>query len=152
MQAFAKVVATFFYSGLLPKMPGTWGSLAALPFAWFLWLLPLPLAWTLFVAATALGIWAAGSYCRSTGRADDQRIVIDEVLGIFLTASVAPHTPLAYAFVFFFFRLFDIWKPFPVRWIDRKVKGGLGVVADDLAAALWAVLVVWALNRWWWMA
>lgn len=145
------LLATFFYVGLSPKAPGTLGSLAALPFAYFLWLLPPIQAWMLFLVCLALGIWSAGEVVRRTRLEDNQCIVIDEVLGVFLTTSLISlrhfslspkQTFVFYASAFFLFRLFDIWKPGPVRWIDRKVKGGFGVVLDDLAAALLALILL----------
>ena len=136
----AFLVATWFGLGTLPKMPGTWGSLGALPFAWMLWHLPAAIAWIVFAAFIALAIWAAGSLDRSKGGHDNQCIVVDEVAGIFLTTSLAGESFLLYAAAFILFRIFDIWKPWPVRWVDRRVGGGFGVIADDLVAALYAVL------------
>ena len=147
MQRIITILATFFYSGLLPKMPGTWGSLAALPFAWFLWLLPPAYAWSIFFLSTIIGIWAAHQYVLKTKTDDNQQIVVDEALGIFLTASIAHHTWIHYLAVFLFFRLFDIWKPWPVNWCDEKIKGGLGVVLDDIAAAGWALLCMYVLGK-----
>jgi phosphatidylglycerophosphatase A len=147
MQRIVTLIATFFGSGFLPKMPGTWGSLAALPFAWLLWLLPLPLAGLVFTLACGVGIWAADQYVRQTDVQDNQQIVIDEVLGIFVTAFSARHDWISYTAVFFFFRLFDIWKPFPIRWLDHNIKGGLGVVVDDLCAGVFAMISVWALQQ-----
>jgi phosphatidylglycerophosphatase A len=147
LQHIATLIATFFYTGRLPKMPGTWGSLAALPCAWYLWSLAPEWAWPIFALSVAIGIWAAHKYVRFTGKEDNQEIVIDEVLGIFVTAILAKHTLAHYAAVFVLFRLFDIWKPFPVRWFDDNVHGGLGVVLDDLVAGLWALLCIFLLGK-----
>lgn len=139
----AALLATWFGSGLLPWAPGTWGSLAALPFAWVI------MAYTgaagLLIAALvvfAVGCWAAGRVERASGVKDPGFAVIDEVAGQWLTLVVAPLDPLFYLAGFLLFRLVDIWKPFPIRHIERNVPGGLGIMADDVAAALYAALVL----------
>lgn len=129
--------ATFFYVGKLPKAPGTFGSLAALPVAWYLWTLPWYVAWSIVAAIFLLGVAAAGVVHRQTGVSDHQSIVIDEVVGILVTTSVAdprywPH----YLAAFLLFRLFDIWKPWPVSWIDRNWHSPLGTMMDDFVASL----------------
>ena len=140
-EKIASTVATFFYVGHIPKMPGTWGSLAALPFVWYLHLLPFYLSILVFIFATVLGIWAASSYCTSTNQHDNQKIVIDEVLGMAVATFFTKHGYLEYALAFFLFRLFDIFKPFPIRLVDTHVKGGLGVVLDDLLAGLYVAVL-----------
>ncbi len=139
-ERLAFLFATWFGLGTLPKMPGTWGSLGALPFAWALWQLPLAFAWIVFAVFLFIAVWASGVVDQAKGGHDNQNIVVDEVAGIFLTTSVAGDSLLHFALAFIFFRLFDIWKPWPVRWLDRRVGGGLGVVVDDLAAAVYALL------------
>ncbi len=143
----ASLIATWFGSGLLPKIPGTWGSLAALPFAAGLAWLGGP--WLLAAAAVAvflLGIWASDLYARRLGREDPGSVVVDEVAGQWLTLA-----PLALAFEYYLpgfllFRLFDILKPWPVSWADRKLKGGFGIMADDILAAGYAAAALWALK------
>jgi phosphatidylglycerophosphatase A len=119
--------------------------LAALPFAWFLWLLPRAWAWGIAAVVFFLGVWAARSVIRRTGVHDHQSIVIDEVCGIFLVTSIAPHSWAWYGAAFVLFRIFDIWKPWPVRWVDRKWKGGGGAMMDDIVAAMLAAAVLFAL-------
>lgn len=128
--------ATFFYVGRLPKAPGTFGSLAALPFAWWLWTLPPALAWFLVALTFLLGVAGSAVVHRKTGVSDHQSIVIDEVVGIFVTTSVATtqHWP-HYVAAFLLFRLFDIWKPWPVSWIDREWHSPVGTMMDDLVAS-----------------
>ncbi len=137
----AFLIATWFGSGLLPKIPGTWGSAAALPFAWIIvW---LGGGWSLLASsfiAFAIGIWAAGCYSRHAGIKDAGPIVIDEVAGQWLTLFRLPLDPVAYLIGFFYFRLFDIWKPWPANWADREVKGGLGVMLDDMFAGVYAAI------------
>ncbi len=137
-------LATWFGSGLLPYIQGTWGSLAALPFAWGL------VAWggkTALAVAILLvfliGWWAADDHVRRIGIKDPREIVIDEVAGQWLLLLVVPLTPLAYGVGFFLFRALDIVKPWPASWADRDVKGGLGVMLDDILAALWGLPILW---------
>lgn len=136
-------IASFFYIGRVPKAPGTMGSLAALPLAWWIWKLDPQYAWGIIIGIFVLGVWASGVVVRSTGKEDNQSIVIDEVVGILVTTSVAANLWWHYALAFLFFRVFDIFKPGPIRWLDNKVKGGLGAMIDDLAAAIFATLTLY---------
>lgn len=139
----ALLIATWFGCGLLPGAPGSWGSLAALPFAW-------AIAWAggagaLLGAALLLfflGWWAAGIAAAAFGAADPGAVVVDEVMGQWLTLAAAPLDPRAYAAGFVLFRLFDIVKPWPVRWADRRIAGGLGIMLDDGLAALYAAAIL----------
>ena len=145
----AFLIATWFGAGLLPRAPGTWGSLAALPFAWGLARLGGPVA----LAAAALvvflvGWWAAELYVRRSGVADPAEVVVDEVAGQWLTLALVPPEPLLYLAGFALFRLFDIRKPWPVSWADREVGGGLGVMLDDVFAGLYAGMVMVAILAW----
>lgn len=140
--------ATFFYVGRLPKAPGTFGSLAALPCAWFLWTLPLPWAWCLVVLTFITGSMAASVVHKKTGVSDHQSIVIDEVVGIFVTTSVAAtQNWMHYIAAFLLFRLFDIWKPWPVSWIDQKWHSPVGTMMDDLVASFMSTGCLWLLLR-----
>jgi phosphatidylglycerophosphatase A len=145
--ALVTVIATSFGAGFSPKGPGTMGTLTAIPMAWGLGKLG---TWP-FVAATvlvsAIGTWAAEMFVRATGKDDDQRIVVDEVAGYLVTLLLVPKTPVHLALAFVLFRLFDIWKPPPVRQIDANVGGGFGVMADDLAAGAIGALVLFALDH-----
>ena len=137
------MLGTWFGIGLLPVMPGTWGSLAALPCAWAI--RSLAGAAGLAIAAViifATGCWAAGMIARTSGATDPGAIVIDEVAAQWLVLLPAPLDPLSYAAAFLLFRLFDIWKPWPVGWADRRVHGGFGIMLDDLLAAVYALLVL----------
>ncbi len=144
------LIATWFGSGLVRPAPGTWGSLAALPFAFGLAWLGGP--WLLLLAAAgafALGIWAAQGYAQASSENDPAEVVIDEVAGQWLSLVPIALDPLLYPLGFLAFRLFDIAKPWPVGWLDRKVKGGLGIMADDMAAGIYAGLVCWLAKMWW---
>lgn len=132
-------------SGLAPVAQGTWGSLAAI-LPWLgLRLLPWPLYVLVLVLAFALGVWACGVAGRALGVADHRSLVWDEFVGQWLTLLPLMWWPGPWWLVvagFALFRLFDVWKPWPIGWLDRHLKGGLGVMADDaLAGAVAAVLL-----------
>jgi phosphatidylglycerophosphatase A len=135
--------ATFFYTGRSPKAPGTMGSLAALPLAWVVWPLGWVWGWWITAGVFLSGWLAATVVVKRTGNTDHQSIVIDEVVGILLTTSIAPHEWGWYFVAFILFRLFDIWKPWPVRWVDRRWKSALGTMMDDALAAVMATAVLW---------
>lgn len=146
----AFLAATWFGCGLLPKAPGTWGSAAALPFAWALY--RLGGSWALLAASGLcflIGWWASAIYVRRTGAADPSEVVIDEVAGQWLVLAAAPADPLLYAVGFLLFRVLDIWKPWPASWADRHVKGGLGVMLDDMLAAAYGALILALVALWW---
>lgn len=146
----AALIATWLGSGLLPKVPGTWGSLAALPFAAALSWLGGP--WLLAGAAVLvflIGIWASEVYARRLGREDPGSVVVDEVAGQWLTLVPVALQLEYYLLAFVLFRLFDILKPWPINWADRRLKGGFGIMADDILAAGYAVAVLY-LAIWFW--
>jgi phosphatidylglycerophosphatase A len=140
----AALIGTWFGAGLLPLAPGTWGSLAALPFAWLVqrWYGGFGLA-VATVLITVVGIWASDVLIRHLGREDPGLVVVDEVAGMFLTLIAAPQTWWAYAIGFVLFRAADIVKPFPAGWCDTRLHGGLGAMLDDVAAALWSLAAMW---------
>ncbi len=136
------LIATWFGVGLLPRAPGTWGSLAALPLAWIIVAELGPLAFPVVIALVfAAGWWASAEVVKRGGGADPSYIVVDEVVGQLIALSVVPADPLYYALAFLGFRFFDIVKPWPISWADRRVKGGLGVMLDDVFAGL-AVAII----------
>ena len=145
----AALLATWFGSGCLPVAPGSWASLAALPGAALLVWLGGPL---LVLAATTalfvLGIWAADSYMEAVKVHDPPAIVIDEVVGQWLTLALLPLDPLIYALGFLLFRIFDVLKPWPANFIDRAVTGGFGVMLDDIVAGVYAGGAVWLVWPW----
>lgn len=153
--ALAKQIATVGGVGLFPKAPGTVGSLAALPLAYLLhWVGGFPLLALATVAAFFKGWWATAHYTAQPGASEDpSEVVIDEVVGQWIAlwplsfglwhAGVAAHVfpwP-GWIAAFVFFRLFDIWKPGPVGWADRR-GDPLGVMLDDVIAGLLAAVVV----------
>ncbi len=140
---WAMLIATWFGCGRLPWMPGSWGALAALPLAWAITAIAgtygLAIA---IVIVFALGCWAAGWAASEAGAEDPGWIVVDEVAGQWLTLLVAPLSLVAYGAGFLLFRLFDIWKPWPVRWAERRFGGGFGIMVDDVLAAIYAMIVL----------
>ncbi|HWB48128.1 MAG TPA: phosphatidylglycerophosphatase A [Stellaceae bacterium] len=139
----AALIATGCGIGLLPVAPGTWASLAALPCGWLL-RAEFGAAGLLLAAAVAFaaGCWAAGRVAEASGIFDPGFAVVDEVAAQLLALAAAPLDWRYYLAAFLLFRLFDIWKPFPVDWLDRHVKGGFGIMLDDVAAALYAVVLI----------
>jgi len=137
------VIATWFGVGLIPFAPGTWGSLAALPIAWMIRVQSGALGLAIAIAIVfAVGCWAAGAVAKTSGVQDPGSVVVDEVAGQWLVLLAAPFDPLAWGLGFLLFRLFDIWKPWPVGSADRKVKGGFGIMLDDILAAGYALLLL----------
>jgi len=139
----AHLIAFGFGAGLMPKAPGTWGTLVAIPF----YFLALRLGGTPAVLACALalfgvGVWAAAIAGRSLGVADHGGIVIDEIAAFVLVLAFTPSGLLWLLLAFVLFRLFDIIKPWPIRYFDRTLKGGFGVMFDDLLAAIGAIAIV----------
>jgi len=136
---------TFFGAGLAPKAPGTVGTLAALPFGVaLLYYMGMESLFMVTLAITIIGIFEINKYEKVTGEHDQSEIVIDEAAGIWITMLVAYptamgakfdyHIAVALLLSFATFRLFDIWKPSTIGWIDRNTKGGLGVMGDDILA------------------
>ena len=143
------LIATWFGSGLIKGIPGTWGSLASLPFAALIALLGG--FWALLAAAVIaflVGVWASGRYAEASGQGDPGPVVIDEVAGQWLALALLPLEPLPYLAAFVAFRVFDILKPWPASWLDRNTKGGLGIMADDMVAGAYAGIICYLLYLW----
>ncbi len=153
------LLATAGGAGYVPGAPGHSGSLVGVGMAWLLSRAGVPIYWIASAGIVGVGIWASERFGQWSGKSDDQRIVIDEVAGVLVTlglgsiASGAAHAvrwPFRWPELllgFLLFRLFDVWKPPPVRQLDAGVAGGLGVMVDDLAAAVYAGLVLAAVIR-----
>ena len=135
------LLAFGFGSGLAPKAPGTFGTLAAVPLYLLLAQLPLPLYLLVLVLAFGIGIWICDKTARDLGVHDHGGIVWDEFVGFWLTMLVAPPGWPWVVAGFVLFRLFDIVKPFPINWLDRHIKGGLGIMLDDALAGSFAWLL-----------
>ncbi|STY28686.1 phosphatidylglycerophosphatase A [Legionella wadsworthii] len=141
-------IAFGFGSGLMPTAPGTWGTLAAIP----LYLLLMNAHWIIYLSFTflalILGIWVCDKVSQDLGVHDYKGIVWDEVVGYLLTMFMAPKGAIWMIMGFILFRIFDIWKPQPIDYIDQKVRGGLGIMLDDVLAAVpaWVLmqLLAWS--------
>ena len=142
MDRLLMFIATGAGSGRLPLAPGTWGSAVGV----LLWLaigrFSLPMYWAMVGVLFVIGVAAAGAAEKIVDQGDPGLVVIDEIVGQLITLAAAPYHPAAALAGFALFRLFDILKPFPVGWIDRHLHGGLGVMLDDVAAGLYALMVV----------
>jgi len=143
----ATLIATAGGAGLSPIAPGTVGALVAIPLAYFLDKLGT-LSYVLAIVAVAgVGAWAAEVYDEAWGTHDAQSIVVDEVAGMLLSVVCVPRTAMNLILGFLLFRLFDIWKPWPVRFVDQNVGGGIGCMADDLIAGCYAALLLLAIEK-----
>lgn len=132
--------------GMLPWFPGTWASLAALPLAWGI---REQAGTTGLAVATAvlflIGLWTSKVYTRRTRERDPGAIVVDEIAAMLLVLIVVPLNWGWFGAGFVLFRIADIIKPWPVSWADRSIGGGLGVMVDDIGAALYAMAALWGI-------
>ncbi|MHB1950448.1 MAG: phosphatidylglycerophosphatase A family protein [Acidiferrobacteraceae bacterium] len=140
-------LATGFGAGLLPRAPGTFGTLIGLPIAWALGGLAMAPRAALVLILFAVGLPLCGGVARELTRRDPPEVVWDEVVGLQVTLFVAARTPLTYVLGFILFRLFDILKPPPLAWLER-LPGGIGIMADDVGAGLYAALVLAGVHEW----
>ena len=136
------ILAFGFGTGLSPVAPGTVGSLVGVLFAWLTLDFGLPLQLAVAAAISFAGIWICGESARRIGVHDHGGIVWDEIAGMYITLLAAPPTIAGFALGFVLFRVFDIAKPWPIRDLDHRLGGGLGIMLDDLAAALYALILL----------
>ena len=143
----AHFIALGFGSGLASKAPGTWGTLAALPFFWLAHVIGGQAA-VLTAAAIffIVGIWASEVTGKALGVSDHGSIVVDEIAAFLLVLAFAPTSVAGVIVAFILFRVFDIVKPWPISVADRMIKGGFGVMFDDLLAAIYAIIGLWFLR------
>lgn len=141
------LLAFGFGTGLAPKAPGTVGSLAAFPLFWATLSLGPVVQVGLAAALFVFGIWLCGESAKRLGVHDHGGIVWDEIVGMYLTLVVAPPTAVGWVVAFALFRFFDIVKPWPIRDLDHRLRGGLGIMLDDLVAALYAASLL-GFYRW----
>ena len=131
-----------FGVGAVKVAPGTFGTLLAIPL--YILLQDLPLLMYIFITAALflLGVWLCQITTRDLGVHDHSGIVWDEIVGYLITMAAAPAGWMWMVLGFALFRLFDIWKPWPINLLDRQVKGGFGVMIDDVMAGVYAWLVM----------
>lgn len=139
-----------FGSGLSPIAPGTMGTIIAIPIFLILSKLSLVLYLTLVIVIFLIGCWVSNKTAVALNVHDHPGIVIDEIAGYLITMIMVPVTWYWIILGFVLFRLFDIWKPWPISIIDKQVKGGLGIMLDDVLAALYSLLslhiVIWSVK------
>ena len=142
MKRLAWILSTFFLSGEFPVVPGTFASLvASLLYKFWLFRLSGPLFATLILGVFFIGVAAASVHARELGRVDPRPIVIDEACGQWIACFLVPPAWMPVLAAFFLFRVFDVWKPFPIRRLER-LRGGWGIMADDVLAGIFAGLLV----------
>jgi phosphatidylglycerophosphatase A len=142
MKYFILLLASVFGVGYSPIAPGTLGTLVAILVYYFLSNIPSPLYEITLVGFLFFSVWVSGNAEIFFGKKDDQRIVIDEIIGFLITMLWVPKTIRFVIIGFFLFRFFDILKPFPIRRMERKLEGGFGVVLDDVMAGIYANIVL----------
>jgi phosphatidylglycerophosphatase A len=135
-------IATGLYIGRIPLAPGTFGSLVGLPFCFILTQLKLTQAIACTVLFIFFAVWIAGCAERLLAKSDPACIVIDEIAGMVAALIGLPFNPATVVCGFIFFRVLDILKPFPIRILDKRISGGLGIVLDDIAAGIFANLLL----------
>jgi len=146
---FSAFLALGFGSGLIKKAPGTFGTLVAIPFFLFLQFLSQSLIYLFIITMFFIGIYVADKTSQALAMNDPSCIVIDEVVGFLLLLILVGHltgngisiTKIDFILAFILFRIFDIWKPFPIDLLEKKFKGGFGIMIDDIGAAIFAYII-----------
>jgi phosphatidylglycerophosphatase A len=136
------LIATGFYSGYLPKAPGTWGSLVGVLLVFLLHALSLQIYLSVVAGLFIVGSFVAGEAEKILDNRDPGVVVIDEIVGMLITMIAVPVTPLTMALGFILFRVFDIAKPFPVNFFDQHFHGGLGIMLDDVVAGIYSLIIM----------
>jgi len=140
-----------FGSGLAPKAPGTFGTLVGYPLFWLISVYALSTQLIIISALFLIGIYFCGVTGKALGVSDHGGIVWDEIVAMMLVLAFTPNQWQWWLVAFLLFRLFDIWKPFPIRQFDAKLKNGFGVMFDDLLAAIYAIIglqgLLWAVTH-----
>ena len=138
LNKIALLLSSWFGSGLVPRIPGTFGTLAALPLLFIMDILGCLYGGLFLLAFILLAVWTSEISRKLLGRDDPREVVIDEAAGLLMTLFFLPLSGFNVMLGFFLFRFFDILKPFPIRTIDQKLRGGWGIVLDDLLAGVYA--------------
>lgn len=137
-----QILALGFGTGLSPWMPGTLGSALALIPCWYVAPLPWPVKLAVALIAFVVGIWLCRVSAERLGVHDHPGIVFDEIAAMLTITVILPQSWAELALAFLFFRIFDIWKPWPIRELDHRLSGGLGIMLDDQMAALYAAMCI----------
>jgi len=147
LNRFFLLLATGFGVGYSPIVPGTLGTLLAIPLYLVLSEIPSPIYELTLMGFFFLSVWISERAEQFFGKKDDQRIVIDEMMGFFITLLWLEKTLLVIVIGFILFRFFDILKPFPIRHLEKRWRGGYGVVLDDVMAGIYANILIHLLWR-----
>ncbi|MEG3639472.1 phosphatidylglycerophosphatase A family protein [Magnetococcus sp. PR-3] len=136
------LLATIGGSGWSPKAPGTMGTVASIPLVWLAMYGGVTVHVIILVITSAVGWWVCNRAVVLLGREDPGAVVIDETAGLLLTMLFVPLTGTNLLVGFVLFRFFDILKPWPIRWLDKHIHGGLGIMLDDLVAGIFAGILL----------
>jgi len=147
MNYFILLLATGFGVGYSPVAPGTLGTLLVIPVYYFFSNISSPIYEITLIGFFFLSVWISENAEIFFGKKDDQRIVIDEMVGFLITMLWVPKATHFIIIGFFLFRLFDILKPFPIRRLEKRLKGGYGVVLDDVMAGVYANIILHLVGR-----
>ncbi|MGB9629178.1 MAG: phosphatidylglycerophosphatase A [Thermodesulfobacteriota bacterium] len=147
MNRFFLLFATGFGVGYSPIVPGTLGTLLAIPLYLFLSEIPSPIYELTLMGFFFLSVWISERAEQFFGKKDDRRIVIDEIMGFFITMLWLEKSLFVIIMGFILFRFFDILKPFPLRNLEKRWRGGYGVVLDDVVAGIYANILIHLLGR-----
>lgn len=154
------LAAVGFGSGLAPKAPGTFGTLAAIPLFYLLAMLSIEWYLSIVIISSLLGFWFCHVTSKDMGVHDHKAIVWDEFVGFWITMipvlvvypEIREEAAIPWLWVvvgFLLFRFFDVLKPFPISWLDKKVHGGFGIMIDDIVAGIFAAAGMWFLMQYW---
>ncbi|MFN3593839.1 MAG: phosphatidylglycerophosphatase A [Thiobacillaceae bacterium] len=144
----AYFLALGFGAGLVPRAPGTVGTLAAFPLYWALVGLPSSAYWLLVGLGFLVGVWACARTAQALDEPDPGSVVWDEIVAFLVVLPFAAAGLWGMLTAFVLFRLFDILKPFPIGWLERRLGGGIGIMLDDLIAAFYAILCLRGIALW----
>jgi phosphatidylglycerophosphatase A len=136
-----------FGSGLAPKAPGTFGTLAAVPIVWGMQSLSLTNYLLVTLIAFIVGIWICQQSAQWLQMEDPSAVVWDEIVGYMVTMITAPKGWEWLLLGFILFRIFDIWKPWPIKWADQKLHGGFGIMVDDVIAGVFALILIQCISK-----
>lgn len=136
-----------FGSGLAPKAPGTFGTLAAIPLYLLIANLPVMTYLLITLVVSVVGIWICGRSSEMLGVHDHGGIVWDEFAGLFVTLIALPSGLAWLVLGFVLFRFFDIVKPWPIGWLDARIPGGAGIMVDDIVAGLYGLIIIQVISR-----
>ena len=143
------LLATGFGSGLSPVVPGTMGTLAAVPFYFLLAQLPFVAYLAVVAVSAVIGVAICQKTSDDMGVHDHGSIVWDEFVGFWITMAIAPAATWQWVLAgFILFRFFDMVKPWPISWLDKHVHGGFGIMVDDILAGFMAMIALWGVGNW----